>query len=470
MKLCECNSGAYYEQLSTGNDDSHRMKFNVSKAKKKIKQQTEYIRLLESQQGLPHNVSAPPVEPNKTNFNKTGVSLFGESPVSRATSTPHSGQVMDRSSVQIPEQSIGDIDERTLTDECTSESTDVSEEEVFIVQCDVTGVDATRAESQIYPLIADPPQTCVSLFGNSVQMSPRRPLQLKRQTNRIKYKETNSNISPESASSSNYENHTQTSPNILSETELPSPDLSECHSPPFLGSSPHKTTPSTPVTYGAASVSMFYSTTKVDNDSTTFKTPPPGTRTNPIPLSDSQFSLDVSQSFPPSPELCGGSSDSIQSRKSYQQHSIIPNTLGGKQQYLPGRTVGNNVLLKTPSISLVPNMIPITPGITTVQSILDRASTYMDSDKNQYFNGTTSNRSKRRVSADIEGIVPARKKLHSDRVDESFQAGHNDEDYSDSKSKCSPDLMSGATTAAGTASNLTKGRGKCTSNDEDGRA
>ncbi len=441
------------------------MKFHVSNAKKKIKQQKEHIQLLESQQGLPHNGSVLSVEAIKTNFNKTGVSLFGESPVSRATSTPHSGQVIDQSTVvQIPEQSNGDIgnieEEKTLTDESAndSESTEVSEEEVVIIRDDETGVDATQAESQNYPLIADPPQTCVSLFGNSAKTSPRRPLQLKRQTNRIKYKETNSNISPESASSANYENHT---PNILSETELPSPDLSECNSPPFLGSSPHKTTPSTPVTYGAASVSMFHSTTKVDNDSSKFKTPPPGTRTNPIPLSDSQFSLDVSQSCPPSPELCGGPpSGSIQSRKSYQQHFVFPTTLDGKQRYLQGR----NILLKTPSISLAPTMIPITPGITTVQNILGRA---IDSDKNgfQYFNGT-SNRSKRRGSAEIEGTVPDRKKLHSNHVDGSSQAGHDDD--SDSKFEYSPNLVSGA--IAGTASNSTKGRSKDVGNDEDDRA
>lgn len=370
-----------------------RMRQMVSKAKKKIQQQSDRIRLLESQ--LERDVSEGSIENFEPHFNKTTVSLFGTSPpISIETSTPseqlNTQENYERSFSSTNSSSLDYDKTRNEADsENDSESTDISVEELVAYRQDN---DVTRDDDVIRNvqtgsgLDVDQPQTCVSLFGDSIKTSPRRPLQLRRHpTNRIKYR---NNTSSESVSSTSYENH---SPSVLNETtELPSP---ECLSPRFLGSTPNHT-PNHTLSPGTASLPLFHSTTKVNTSNVV--TTPSGGQNNLIPISDSQFSLDVSQSFPPSPELCGGSVFQYSNKTSSNQEHFKPSS-PNDQLLFP------TVLPHTPSDVTMATIIPITPGITTVQTILGRTA-------NGGGNSGIPKGNKRQILHEIEEILPARKK------------------------------------------------------------
>ena len=438
------------------------MKENVSRAKKKIQQQSSYIRELESKLNIPHNASTPSTSQPlaRQNFNKTAVSLFTDSPLS-APSENNVEQTADPSvrearecSLGIRIEDVGRLDYADSADE--SESTDISEEGNDVIIIDKTnlhgdetvGPDETQPHSQesYRGLVVDPPQTCASLFGHSIKTSPRRPLQLKSKSGRIQYKET-SNTSAESSSEDNLST-TRRSPSLLGETELPSPNLSESNSPPFLGSSPHKplsTSPVTPCTHSEAmSVSIFQSTTKPHDKEALFKTPSTSGHNIPIPLSDSQFSLDVSQSFPPSPELCTTiqrPASNLQPKNLKRQLSYIPEeavVLSPKQRKIemtPGPCVDPTVITKTPSHPPT-TMIPITPGIQTVQTYLSKASSLCPK-PNQSKSAQHSNGSK---YSDSEAVLPTRRRDHYKQetsIEEleaqgSSQDGDNSDDCEDS--------------------------------------
>ena len=295
-------------------------------------------------------------------------------------------------------------------------------------------------------LVAHAPQTCVSLFGHSIRTSPR-PLQLrttKVRTKKIKYKETEkfaNASSSTSSSSTSLERNPQSevkdekSPSPLEETDFVSPSS---NSPPFLcpTSSPFKTssspasfkTSSSPASFksppdygGGVSVSMFPSTPTVPHDTTntsheesSFKRLSTSHENVPIPQSDSQFSLDVSQSMSLSPELCGGSfrtssmnapigNDRALSGNG-REDLVLANQQGSNERLTKyssevhrkdgrlkqttsntlfstplwkgskGRANGTtsvDVILKTPSVSHT-TVVPVTPGVTTVDKILSR--------------------------------------------------------------------------------------------------
>ncbi len=365
----------------------------MSKAKKKIQQQSDRIRLLESR--LKFNTSEVSAENLKPCFNKTTVSLFGNSPSAFIECSTPSEQVIviDQKKQFITADPSTDKTRNEADSETDSECTDISVEEIVTYDEDkysivadmefteqphevgVTNVDETG--------VLDQPQTCVSLFGDSVKMSPRKPLQLRRQTNRIKYKETKDSSS-ESLSSTSHESH------VLNETtELPFPV-----SPHFLVSTPHHSIPPSP---GSASLPLFHSTTKANIDSSKLDISSSGDQNNPIPISDSQFSLDVSQSCPPSPELCGGSG-SIQHNQQNVQSSISNNEM---LFYSP--------LPHTPSSVTQATIIPITPGITTVQTILGRTASGIP------------NNGKRQLVQEREEALPVRKKRqlsYEDNIEE----------------------------------------------------
>lgn len=384
----------------------HRMKEVVSQAKKKVAQQQNQIKELQWQLNQTHDSTTL-----QWSVNKTTVSLFGGSPLSTTEPSAYSSEhpIIGNNSehagnIQINDTTRLDIDES----ESDGESTDTSIEIV---------PDGSVSQGNSEPSVVGAPQTCVSLFGNSLKTSPGRPLQLKKNangSNRIKY----SSKSAESAASVYSNFNTKMSVSALSESELASP---ESNSPPFLGSTPLKS-PTTPCQAGI-SVSMFHSAAKTDDRDSRFKTPPPGNRTNPIPLSDSQFSLDVSQSFPPSPELCGTS----RSNKLGLQQSKLQNG----QPYLPTSAHTDPPILKTPSIDHT-TMIPVTPGLKTVQTILNKKSNsdYPQPIINcsvQNSNGATKG-SKRCVS-DGEENVPARKKqnLKNDHTESVLDHGDQDD-------------------------------------------
>ena len=453
----------------------------MSKAKKKIQQQSSYIRELESKLNIPHNASTPSTsQPTaRQNFNKTAVSLFTESPT-LTPSEQNIEQTVDPSVAEAREcspgigiEDVGRLGHADPADE--SESTDISEEENDVIIIDKTnlhgdetvGPDETQPHSQESNrgLVVDAPQTCVSLFEHSVKTSPRRPLQLRRVRNksgRIQYKETG-NTSAESSSEDNLST-TRRSPSLLSETELPSPNLSESNSPPFL-SSPHKplsTSLATPSTHSEAmSVSIFQSTAKPHDKETLFKTPSTSRHNIPIPLSDSQFSLDVSQSFPPSPELCTTAprpASSLKPKNLKRQLSDIPEevvVLSPKQRKVeitPGPCVDSMVITKTPTLPPT-TMIPITPGVQTVQTILSKASSLYpkpnQSKSSQHLNKYT----------DSEAVLPARSGEHykretSKHVEEletqgSSQGGDSADDCEDSPVLGYSTRSSGSTSSGG---------------------
>ena len=346
-------------------------------------------------------------------------------------------------------------------------------------------------------LIAHVPQTCVSLFDPSIRTSPR-PLRLRTtnvRTKKIKYKETekSANVSSSTTSSSTSfervpqsEAKDETSPSILEEAELISPSSSlGSNSPPFLcpTSSPFKTRlSSSPVSFkspsnvcdrsGGASMSMFPSTPTVQGETTndsreesSLKCLSTSHQNVPIPQSDSQFSLDVSQSMPLSPELCGGSFKAssmntpkgndralsgngqemlgvpltqrgsserltnyygadVHSKDGQLKHTKLFSTPGGKgSTEIHGRAncISADVILKTPSIALT-TVVPVTPGVTTVDKILSRPmnwgvpnqtvlSNYYKKVNNFEVKVHRGKRTKRHILDNgDEEIVPARKK------------------------------------------------------------
>lgn len=366
-----------------------RMKKNVSKAKRKIEQQRDCIQLLKVR--LERGGSEKPV------FNKTAVSLFGNSPlVSIETSTP-SEQLIHQSIHNYEPSfssttSFGFCETRNEAD-TDSESTDISVEEVITYNDDVIRIEVGSPDHS-GGITDQQPHTCVSLFDTSIKTSPRKPLQLRRPpTNRVKYREATYNTSGESVSSTSYEGHT---PSVLKETtELPSP---ECLSPRFLGPTPYHSP-----YLGTESLPLFHSTTKPNIDTSKLVTPPPtgNQTTNLIPISDSQYSLDVSQSCPPSPELCGGGSGSFQHTKSSSNQQHIEVSTRKDDRLFP------TTLPQTPSIVTQATIIPITPGITTVKTILGR--TVNDTNFGSF---GISKGSKRQVPHEIEETLPARKKQH----------------------------------------------------------